>query len=284
MIPICAGIISYNPDILRLMSNINSILSQVEKVYIIDNGSKNLDEIKLLCGNEKKINLICNEDNYGIAKALNQACLLAERDGFDWILTLDQDTVSPIGMVQKLVEYVEDERLGIICPAVYYEGLNKSTVSEELTTYVYACMTSGSLTRIKAWRDVGGFNESYFIDFVDNEFCMKLKINGYGILRVNACQIKHCLGETGRRKILGVYEVTFSYHTPFRFYYMIRNNRFFISEYRDNLPLLKEMCKLWYIIISGIFNSNQRYVMFKCAVKGYLDAKKKKMGKASLKL
>ena len=40
-----AGIVSYNPDIKRFKENIDSILSQVDKLIIIENGSKDSEEL-----------------------------------------------------------------------------------------------------------------------------------------------------------------------------------------------------------------------------------------------
>ena len=73
-----AGIVSYNPDIKRFKENIDSILSQVDKLIIIENGSKDSEEIiKIIKSyDENRIKLVVNSKNMGIAKALNQICLL----------------------------------------------------------------------------------------------------------------------------------------------------------------------------------------------------------------
>ena len=42
----CAGIVTYNPDITRLVENINAIYNQVDNVIIVDNNSKNIAEIE----------------------------------------------------------------------------------------------------------------------------------------------------------------------------------------------------------------------------------------------
>ena len=43
---IAAGIVLYNPDIDRLKKNLEVIESQVEKVFLVDNHSNNLEEVK----------------------------------------------------------------------------------------------------------------------------------------------------------------------------------------------------------------------------------------------
>ncbi|MHB8132373.1 MAG: glycosyltransferase, partial [Mobilitalea sp.] len=88
---IAAGIVLFNPNIDRLKKNIDAILPQVEVLYIIDNNSDNIDLIEKYLQNKNTIILQKNSENFGIAKALNQMCNLANLKGFDWILTLDQD-------------------------------------------------------------------------------------------------------------------------------------------------------------------------------------------------
>lgn len=276
---ISAGIVSYNPDISRLKENINSILPQVEVIFIVDNSSENIDEIKKLCIAEPKVELIENDDNYGIAKALNQMSFSAYKAGYDWILTLDQDTVSPHDLILKMQPYMDDKELGIICPAVYYEGWEKCTATKEPTTYVYACMTSASLTRVEAWEKVGGFKEEYFIDFVDNEFCMRLKIHGYKVMRVNGCVIHHRLGVVKHVKFLGLFKINIVVHAPWRFYYIVRNYKLFIDEYKAILPVTKERIKLMCIISKAILVNDKRKDTSKYIYYGLKDARRRVYGK-----
>ena len=69
---IYAGIVSFNPDISRLEENINAIYSQVDKIIIVDNNSKNVSDINTITDKLKNVFLINNNNNFGIAKALNQ--------------------------------------------------------------------------------------------------------------------------------------------------------------------------------------------------------------------
>lgn len=327
---ICAGIVLFNPDISRLEQNIKSIVNQVDKVFLVDNASNNIRDVREIIGsididenytvvNETdqnvensskafrdtvgaKIELMLNIENLGIATALNQLCKIAYDKNYSWILTLDQDTVCPEDIIHKMRAYTGMEGIGIICPAVLYEGIKKKTkggkgnyysigtnskknngidkiFKSQNCEYVYACMTSASLTQIDAWKKVGGFREDYFIDFVDNEFCMKLAIYNYKIVRINNCTIRHQLGKSREKKLFGLIKVKFSSHAPWRFYYMIRNNCAFIKEYRNHLSEIKEYIKLWLIIISGIIASEEKRETLKYIAKGYSDARRGISGK-----
>ncbi len=275
---ICAGIVTFNPDIKRLNLNICNIINQVEKIFIVDNSSMNFDKWAPIMSNNPHIFLIHNKENRGIAKALNQMCKEALINGYEWILTLDQDTVCSKNMINKMYPYTRIKDIGIVCPAVQYEGWKSKKSDEYRANYVKACMTSASLTRLNAWKQVGMFRDDYFIDYVDNEFCMKLRINQYKILRVNSCYINHQLGNTGNVNIFGLFNLEYSRHSPLRQYYMIRNNYAFICEYRKYLNVIKETIKLCYIFLGGlVFSENKRQTLY-YEMLGLLHARKKKMG------
>lgn len=89
---IYAGIVSYNPDLLRLKENISSIQQQVP-VIVFDNGSRNIIAIQKLISDFSEVQLIRSKKNIGIAAALNQLMQWGYENKFDWMLSLDQDSV-----------------------------------------------------------------------------------------------------------------------------------------------------------------------------------------------
>lgn len=268
---ICAAVIvTYNADTTSFEKNLVQIKKQIKKVIIVDNGSANAQNVQAIAGTAD-IELIMNNSNIGLAAALNQGFLAAYNQGFKWCISLDQDTFCRDNMINTLFQNI-DEKIGILCPAVRYKGIEKKVSGIGERQQVTACMTSGSLTNLNAWKRVGGFEESYFIDFVDNEFCMKLRIEGYMIIRINSCWMDHNLGEYKERKILGVKTVRFLYHNPSRYYYMIRNNLLFIKEYRCKLNVFKEYIKVIYIMASGWVYTTQKKETLKYIYLGIKDA------------
>ena len=69
---IAAGIVLYNPDMDRFKKNLKAIAPQVEKVFLVDNHSDNIEEVKKMLEQFPVCELIENEKNAGIATALNQ--------------------------------------------------------------------------------------------------------------------------------------------------------------------------------------------------------------------
>ena len=173
---ISAGIVLFNPDINRLKENISAVIVQCSHVYLVDNGSKNIDTVFELLKrfNQSRITVISNTENLGIAKALNQLTVAAQEDGFRWILTLDQDSVSPPNIVEEFVKYANNQNVGMLCPVIY--DRNKGVVVEAKDGYkeIDECITSGSLLNISAWENIGGFDETMFIDGVDFDICYRL--------------------------------------------------------------------------------------------------------------
>ena len=74
------GIVTYQPDKQRLQENILSALTNQEAghVFIVDNHSSNLSDIQQLVADYPRTVLIENDDNKGIAHALNQIAECAE--------------------------------------------------------------------------------------------------------------------------------------------------------------------------------------------------------------
>ena len=100
---ISAGIILFNPDMNRLKENINAVIVQCTHIYLVDNGSSNIDEVIELLKryNQPQVSIIRNTVNQGIARALNQLTAAAQSDGFEWILTLDQDSIAPDNIINE---------------------------------------------------------------------------------------------------------------------------------------------------------------------------------------
>lgn len=176
---IAAGIVLYNPDIERFHMCLNSIRNQVDKIYVFNNGNQ-LDNKEF-----KDVTFLSEGINKGIPYALNTIASIAEKEGCDWLLTMDQDSILPEGMIDDFKNYTNEKDVGIICPQVidkrrsYLTAIKSQEVKE-----LDMCITSASLTSISAWKEIGGFDEWLFIDLVDNEFCKRLRVSGYKILQL----------------------------------------------------------------------------------------------------
>ncbi len=247
---ICGGIVTFNPDLVRLSQNVNAIKDQVSEVFIVDNGSSNADAIETFCNSFKNVQFIHNGANEGIAAALNQIMNAGKQNGYRAVLTLDQDSVSTPGMVEALASHMDDG-VGIVAPQVIDRNKDDfESASNLLDGKVYrvkqaarkGILTSGSLTSVAAWEYVGGFDDNFFIDYVDYDFNKRLLLEGFSLIRTGETCLIHECGKavptwlfTPRKGQDGVWRLErfFSFgHSPFRCYYKARNRVLYSRKYR----------------------------------------------------
>lgn len=272
-----AGITLYEPNIRRLLENIEAILPQVDKLICVDNGSKNINEVKdrILC-RYPQVEIVENKENLGIAKALNQMFEYAETKGFQWVLTLDQDSVCPDNLMQEYKKYMHLDGVGILSPKTVDRNFEKNTQTENAFDYVDKCITSASLTKVDTWKQVGGFWEYLFIDFVDHDFCAKCIEHGIQIIRVNSVILLHELGNGEHHNFLGR-QVTALNHSPFRKYYMVRNWLIYMKIHREVIDYKKERNSYCFFYLKTLLFEKQKIQKLIQMLKGRRDGKRFKM-------
>lgn len=237
---ISAGIVLFNPDIKRLKENIDAVIIQCTHLYLVDNGSGNVDEVKGLLNqyNQSKISILWNRENQGIAKALNQLTSVAQKEGFDWILTLDQDSVVPSNIVGEFEKYINNSSVGILCPIICDRNKDEEIKINEDCTEIDECITSGSLLNIKAWSEIGGFDERMFIDGVDFDICYRLRQRCYKIYCIHSVVLLHELGHIEYHRFL-FWKVLVKNHSVFRKYYIARNIIYVAKKRKSVLLAIK---------------------------------------------
>lgn len=282
-----AGITLFNPEIDRLKRNIDTICNQVETVYLVDNHSENIDEIKALLSNYKNVELTENKENLGIAKALNQLCSQALSYKFKWIILLDQDSYVEEDIIEKYSRYVEIEKVALLTAAFDDENEPVIVSSEAKAPYepVHRAITSASFVRLDVWKEVGGFDEEMFIDCVDFDYCTTLEEHGYVILRDNEALVHHRLGCSKEVKFFMVFGRIFGIkklkkplytynHSPLRTYYYARNIKYYTYKHRDSINRFTEWRTYikWLVLKLG-FEPN-KWAKLCAIIKGRRDAKK----------
>ena len=264
---ILAGIVLYNPDSERLSQNINAICSQVDGIAIFDNGGG--DRLSL----SPHIKLLSQQHNVGIAHALEALAQYAFDSGYDWLLTLDQDSVSPKNLIETYRRYTGDQSVGILCPLVKDRNYGTLDHVEKETDDLDACITSGSLIRLSAWKKTGGFWEDLFIDMVDFDICWSIRKAGYRIVRVNNLVLLHEIGVNARKvRWHGKEEVVYN-HPPLRCYYMIRNSIAVCRQHKRTRQGYKWAIKRWILI--NRFETDLA-AKNKMMMKGFIDSFKLK--------
>ena len=239
------GIVTYQPDIVRLQENLKAAAQN--QLILVDNGSSNIADIRALA---EGMILIENPSNLGIAAALNQLCHKAQALGYEWLVTLDQDSVIQSGMLEAFSHYTDLSDVAIICPRIEDRHLGRQhTQSTSGTEYVAHAITAGNMVRLKAWKAVGGFTEALFIDGVDFDFCLKLREGGWQILRDNNVCLCQEMGHGRRISLPFHHQMSVLNHSPQRLYYIARNYLWIGRQHRQRLHWTIEVAKRLFIVL-----------------------------------
>jgi rhamnosyltransferase len=222
-----------------IRANLARIAGQVDVVIIVDDSGDPLRSIALDCPEIDNAIVLRNEDNLGIAAALNRGVAQAESMGCDWVITLDDDTLVSRSYMDDVFDFVRtgaDASAGLIA-CTRGGGDPGASTGGNAFTVKRTLITSGCVFEIKTFRDVGGFDEGLFIDLVDFDFCTKLRKSGRTIVLLNKVGMDHRVGNSRTVRLLGRKIVVYN-HSPFRLYYQMRNLFLFARKHLTFDPLL----------------------------------------------
>ena len=266
---ISCGIVSFNPDIDLLQSNIEAIKSQVEQIFVVDNGSDNVDAVENLAGQYCSVQLIKNTVNRGIAAALNQCCEASSRNGYQWIVTLDQDSVCPGHFVHSLSQFIDvDENVGIIAPLVVDRSVGVIGHHPNGYAEVRTCITSGAMTNLALWNTLKGFDEKMFIDSVDFEYCYRVRKAGYKIIQTDQVQISHSIGNASLRRFL-FWKFKNTEHSTFRDYYIAQNNVYYPRKHKLWLHFVRGNIRNLKSLFIVCFYEDNKTAKVKAIIRGW---------------
>lgn len=223
-------IVTYNPDN-RLCDSMNVIENIFNNIVIVDNNSS--FDVKLLINNNG-YHFIKNNENLGIALALNIGAEYAINNGAKWLLMLDQDTIPRADILSVFnsiySNYPHKEKIGQI--GVSFNP-NKST--KRIYYNVTSLITSGTLLSLDVYKIIGTFRNDFFIDSVDFEYSLRIKKKGFVNLLSPEVAIDHCLGDKKEKKWF-FFVMKSTNHPPQRRYYMARNHAIISFKYFLSFP------------------------------------------------
>ncbi len=272
-----AGVVTlYNPD-KNVAQNLLSYASFLGHLYIFDNSPHSHADIKEIVSRETLVTYFWTGENKGIAQCLNQALRLADKEGFEWLLTMDQDSRFITNLIPdylSCIGQISDNTYGI-CPIHKEELMNGKSKIDTLLSEVKICVTSGNIIKIKIAMQLGGFDENLFIDEVDSEFCYRCNKAGYKLYKYNKLVFSHHIGKPIHKNILG-FHFTALNESYIRQYYIIRNKLYVCSKYPEFKMQYFFSTMKWMIKI--LLVEPDKYRKFKYALKGWKDYKNGKFG------
>lgn len=234
-----AGVLAAHVDALKRQSRV------LDEIVLVNNASTD-GTLALLTKQFPEVTVLNQPVNSGVgggyAAGLAYAALSKK---YEWVWMLDQDSIPAEDGLERLVAGLQElgdaalqtailAPIGVngetklVYPLLFWRnGLHQ--VSAEGKTdeiiFVDSVISSGTLIRREAVEKVGLPRADFFMDFVDHEYCLRLRRFGYGIAVVASSRLEHTLGDPRTVRLFGSSK-SWTYHPPWRQYYMLRNEIF----------------------------------------------------------
>ncbi len=272
-------VLSYNnvSDTLECLASLEKIGGGPYQIYLVDNGSTD-DTLMQVRKQYPLVEILALESNFGVPIGFNKGIIQALRDGFNYVLILNNDTVSDTAMINELLKVAkQDNDCAIVMPRVCYyppktaplsrndvwadggyfrrfpptillKDKRKNVDFDKPRKIEYA-PTCGLLIHRRAFENVGLFDEGFFFFYEDWDYSERLRSAGLNIWAAPDALLWHKVSKT-TRKDMGFYWRQMGESTGrFMKRHFLRSERFFQQSYliiRDfllkptNIKYLKE--------------------------------------------
>jgi len=175
----------------------------------------------------------------GLAAGLTYAALEKHHD---WVWTFDQDSVPNDDALEALLKGTEslgdvEGEVGIAAalpvhrqtgscypPLIWRDGFVKPSAKllRQPIWFADLVISSGCMVRREVVEKVGLPRTDFFMDFVDFEYCLRIRSRGYKIVVITRAQLAHEIGNAREVRLPGYCQL-WPNHAPWREYYMSRN-------------------------------------------------------------
>ena len=250
----CAKVIvTYFPDE-DTLSYLGILPKHCRDVYVVDNTPV---PHKVSFPDDKNLHVERLNQNQGLSKAFNRGIELAASQGHRNIFVFDQDTRIPPSYFDNMLQFKNamdsrysncalcvpnflDRNSGTFAkyPIISRHSVRHRTcdnLESESPEDALIAITSGTLIDYEIYRQIGPFRDDYFIDFIDNEYCLRVYRRGFRIAVNCDVTIDHAIGQRENRRFLSL-SIKPNHHQPVRRYYIARNGVRTALEYYKPYP------------------------------------------------
>ena len=284
---ILAVVVAYKPDVEALQCRLERYQDAVDQVFLWKNSPFSFSGERLVEAGDGT--------NRGIAYALNRAWEYARENGFDYLLTMDQDSewedfpaylkaalAGPVGLYGPRVSpkgsAAVEEAAGST-DAGFAASADAGVALYEPTDFL---ITSGMLIALPLLDEIGGWREEFSVDAVDVDFVLRAKSLGIPSFRVGAGMLWQQFG--GRRKKGGFHIYDYA---PERLYGIYRNHILTIRRYGSYAAFLRKMfVRRWICsrIPRILLGEKNRWAKCKAIFRGIRDGLRTPTGRSQVAL
>ncbi len=284
---VVAVVTTFRPDH-GFVDRVRKTREQVNEVVIVDDGAflNDRESIRRWFDGLNGVTVHEHESNKGLGVSLNMGVEIARRLGATWVVTLDDDSTVLPNMVNTLLRnwrlLKNEQRIGMLGMRWAEDGEDRYVTSfaGENSQGKKSIITSGSLTTIEVLNTIGPFRDDLFIDWLDYEYCARVRAKGYTVRQIQKVGFCHSLGIRRISKV-GPWRIAFNSHSPLRTYYYFRNGLVVASEWcRHDGALSITICGalLREFLLVATFG-DRRAARMKAAALGVRDAMSGRLGK-----
>lgn len=259
-----AGVVTAFRPTAHLVDNVASLLEQLSTVVVVDDGGGEGFEHIFESIVDAGAVVVRLESNSGIAAALNAGIRRArEFAGIEHIVTVDQDSLLPVGYVRELLNAAASARSagvqpGLVSPARIHGNPVKRAGTRNGVLLGKEPIQSGLLIPTTTLDAIGDFWDGLFIDLVDTEYYFRAVDAGLPTVLANT-EFDHSLGTMvdanvfGQAvRLAGSRNLKVRIAATWRYYYIFRNRILVGRQYVRRHPA-------W--VLGGIL-SDLRHLVF----------------------
>lgn len=237
-------IINWNnsKDTLACLKSLQQIDYPNYKLLVIDNASTDGSAATIRSA-YPDVQLIENDENLGFVGGNNQGLEIAQQEGMDYALLLNNDTEVASDFLSELVQVAEsDPQIGIVGPTIHYfdppwtlwsiggeinwqhGNTNMLGIGEEQcgqygesahsVDFVTGCAL---LIKMSVVAKINGLEPRFFLYYEEVEWCVRATRAGYRIMHVPTSKVWHKISPQARED------------SPKVHYYMTRNRLLFLK-------------------------------------------------------
>ena len=265
-------IVVYNPKVDLLVKDICSFIKNVDLLIIWQNSVLS-DDVREYISSLGNIIFAGNGINQGIPTALKFALSYAIKNGYDYLLTMDQDSV--LENFDNYKNTVIKKNQEKTCIVGAYQTFLESKLSEDIFSEYKWVITSGTIFPIRLLNEIGGFETSFFIDTVDIEVCIRARKYGY---KCYICRTGKLIQKYGVKHTIKMLNKTINYvvYSPDRIYGIFRNLTMLLITYRKK-EISYELFTFSFIVIkSAVFEKRNRTKSLLAMLFGIIDGIRQK--------
>lgn len=231
-------VVTYFPT-MDCAENLRAMVRECGRLLVVDNGSG--PEICAWLAAIPGVELLALGENRGVAAALNLGAAWARRNRCSWLITFDQDSTPEPGLTAALwATHLRYPEAAVVGPRIL-EGDTNGPQYRWVRSHpkwpwlfqrvecdhadlpsVTMLITSGSMIELEEWAELGGYVESFFIDYVDVDYCLRAIRAGRSIAVSAGARLRHHLGARQAGRLLGK-DFRPTHHAAIRHYFIARN-------------------------------------------------------------